>query len=182
MWSKRLLGLLIAGAVVSLGFFVARPVLAAPRKVPSAAPLGLLTAGAMAHPGPGGRWCGQAGLQAAAKALGMTVDELTTQLWAGRTLADLADQKGVDLQSVRDAVLQACEQALRDAIEQAVQNGRISREMADWLLEGLNKGFWGPRATNGFWGFGRGWHRGWWDKGWWRAPQPTPTPSPGSSS
>ncbi|MCJ7668031.1 MAG: hypothetical protein MUP04_07100, partial [Anaerolineae bacterium] len=43
----------------------------------------------------GGGLCGQAGLEAAAEALGMTADELSTQLWGGRTLADKA---GVDLQ------------------------------------------------------------------------------------
>src|SRR5574341_1407647 len=48
-------------------------------------------------------FCGQAGLEAAAKALGMTADELSTQLWGGRSLADLADKAGVDLQKVQDA-------------------------------------------------------------------------------
>jgi hypothetical protein len=102
--------------------------------------------------------CGQAGLEAAADALGMTADELSTQLWGGRTLADLADEAGVDLQAVRDAVDAACEQAVRDAIEQAVEDGRLSREQADWLLEGLDQGYWGSR---GF-GFGRGFGHGWW--------------------
>ncbi len=182
MWRKWQLGLLVAVLVVSLGFFVARPALAASPAVSSR--------GYVAHHGWGGPFCGQAGLEAAANALGMTVDELTAQLWGGKTLADLADEKGIDLQTVRDTVLQACEQALRDAIERAVQDGRISREMADWLLEGLDKGFWGPRATNRFWHklsgpwrwFGRGWHRGWWGKGWWRAPQPTPPWGPGSGT
>lgn len=113
--------------------------------------------------------CGQAGLEAAAGALGMTADELSTQLWGGRTLADLAEAKGVDLQAVRDAVDAACQQATRDAIEQAVQDGRLSREQADWLLEGLDRGYWGS-------GFGRGFGRGWWG-----IPKAPSAPAPGST-
>ena len=104
----------------------------------AAAPL----SGFVGHPGGwfGRGLCGQAGLEAAAKALNMTPEELSTQLWGGRTLAELADKAGVDLQKVRDAVNQACVQALRDAIEQAVRDGRLTREQADWLLQGLDRG------------------------------------------
>ena len=87
--------------------------------------------------------CGQAGLEAAAQALGLTVDEMSTQLWGGRTLADLADRAGVDLQVVQDAMQNACKDQLRDAVEQAVTDGTLTRDKADWLLEGLDKGFWG---------------------------------------
>jgi uncharacterized membrane protein len=101
--------------------------------------------------------CGQAGLEAAAELLGMTADELSTQLWGGRTLADLADKAGVDLQTLRDAVeaanQAAMESAMRDAIEQALENGYITQEQADWLLEGLEQGFF-PMGR-GF-GFGHG--------------------------
>jgi hypothetical protein len=88
---------------------------------------------------------GQAGLEAAAELLGMTADELSTQLWGGRTLADLADKAGVDLQTLRDAVeaanQAAIEAAMRDAIEQALENGYITQGQADWLLQGLEQGF-----------------------------------------
>ena len=104
--------------------------------------------------------CGQAGLEAAAKALGMTADELSTQLWGGSSLADLAEKAGVDLQDVQDAVTAACQQATQDAIEQAVTDGTLTRAHADWLLEGLDKGYWGgngggfgPRGFGGFGGF-----------------------------
>jgi hypothetical protein len=101
----------------------------------------------------GGRgFCGQAGQEAAAEALGMTADELSTQLWGGRSLADLADEAGVDLQAVQEAVTAACQQATREAIEQAVTDGTITRAHADWLLEGLEAGYWGG-ASRGF-GFG----------------------------
>lgn len=112
-----------------------------------------------AHGGGFGRGrCGEAGLEAAAETLGMTADELSTQLWGGKTLADLAEDAGVELQAVRDAVDAACEQAVRDAIEQAVADGSLTREHADWLLEGLDNGYWGGRSGFGFGGhgFGRG--------------------------
>jgi len=112
--------------------------------------------------------CGQAGLEAAAELLGMTADELSTQLWGGRTLADLAEKAGVDLQTLRDAVeaanQAAMETAIRDSINQALKNGYITQEQANWLLEGLDKGFFpmgrgfgfGHGMMGGFGGFGRG--------------------------
>jgi hypothetical protein len=87
--------------------------------------------------------CGQAGLEAAAKALNLTTEQLMAELWGGRTPAELADRAGVSLTAVRDAVQAACRDAQKQMIEQAVQNGRLSREKADWLIEGLEKGFWG---------------------------------------
>jgi uncharacterized membrane protein len=134
--------------------------------------------------------CGQAGLEAAAELLGMTTDELSTQLWGGRTLADLADEAGVDLQTLRDAVeaanQAAIETAMRDAIEQALEDGSITQEQADWLLQGLEQGF--LPMGRGF-GFGRGMMGGFGHrmKGGFggfapqRAPS-TPTTAPSSSS
>jgi uncharacterized membrane protein len=105
--------------------------------------------------------CGQAGLEAAAELLGMTADELSTQLWGGKTLADLADEAGVDLQTLRDAVeaanQDAMEAAVQDAIEQALEDGYITQEQADWLLQGLEQGF--LPMGRGF-GFGHGMMRG----------------------
>ena len=109
------------------------------------------TSSALTHGGRG--FCSQAGLEAAAEVLGMTADELTTQLWGGQTLSGLAEKAGVDLQDVQGAVNAACQTATRDAIEQAVTDGTISREKADWLLEGLDKGYWGSGNDFGF-GFG----------------------------
>ena len=93
----------------------------------------------------------QVELDAAAEALGMTADELKTQLWGGKTLADLAEEKGIDLADVQAAVEAAQETAMRENIAQAVEDGTITQEHADWLLEGLEKGF----LTDGF-GFGHG--------------------------
>jgi uncharacterized membrane protein len=97
---------------------------------------------------------GQAGLEAAAELLGMTADELSTQLWGGRTLADLADEAGVDLQTLRDIVeaanQAAMEAAVQDSIEQALEDGYITQEQADWLLEGLEQGFFPMGRSFGF--------------------------------
>ncbi len=98
----------------------------------------------------GGGFCGQAGLQAAADKLGLTVSDLTSQLWAGRTLADLADKAGVSLSDVQAAVKAACVAQTRQAIEQAVTDGTLTRDKADWLLTGLDKGYWGPSGDMGF--------------------------------
>jgi hypothetical protein len=113
-------------------------------------------AAAALHGGGRGGFCGEAGLEAAAQALGMTTDEVTTQLRAGESLADLADEAGVDAQTVLDAIDAACEQATRDNIEAAVTDGTITRAHADWLLEGLDNDYWGPGAANGFGGPGPG--------------------------
>ena len=97
---------------------------------------------------------GSTELAAAAKALGMTNDELTTAIQSGKTLAQIATDKGVDLQKVQDAISAAHKEEMRTQINQAVTNGTITQDKADWLLEGLDKGYLdGP-------GFGFGGRRG----------------------
>ena len=144
---------LVAAMVIALGIISPAFAQVATTSAPAAR---------LAHGGGFGRGlCGEAGLEAAAEALNMTADELSTQLWGGKPLADLADEAGVELQAVRDAVTAACEQATRDAIEQAVEDGSLTREHADWLLEGLDNGYWGSGSGFGHgFGFGRGFGRG----------------------
>src|SRR5574341_35677 len=103
-------------------------------------------------PGDGrGFGLGQVELDAAAKVLGMTTDELTSALQSGKTLEQLATDKGVDLQAVKDAINAAHREELRARIEQAVSDGTMTQEKADWLLEGLEKGFLdGPGFGLGF--------------------------------
>lgn len=103
----------------------------------------------VAHGGGRGGLCGTAGLEAAAGVLGLTADELSTQLRAGESLADLATAAGVDVADVQAAIDAACVQANRDAIEQAVTDGTLTRAKADWLLEGLAAGFWGTSTSGG---------------------------------
>jgi len=107
--------------------------------------------------GPGNRW---AAFDAAADALGMTPVELFTALHSGKTLAEVAEEQGVDLETVQEAIRAARVEAMRNAIEQAVEDGRMSQEEANWLLEGLENGYrFGWRAL------GRGRHGGClWDR------------------
>lgn len=109
--------------------------------------------------GPGGfgpgifGWAGKGQwtvFDAAAKALGLTPEELFAELHAGKSLTEIAEAKGVDMQTVYDAMEAARVEAQKQAIQQAVEDGRISQEQANWMLQGLEKGWWGGR------GFGRG--------------------------
>ncbi len=98
----------------------------------------------------------QAALEAAAKALGMTADELSAQLWGGTTLSALAEKKGVDIATVQAAVQAAEVTETKTAIQQAVTDGTITQAKADWLIQGLTAGYWGPNAQGGDFGFGMG--------------------------
>jgi len=80
-------------------------------------------------------------LESIAEMLGLSADELSLQLWGGRTLADLAEKAGVDLADVQEKVRTSREDAQRTAIEEALAEGRITQEHADWLLEGLDNGY-----------------------------------------
>jgi hypothetical protein len=108
----------------------------------------------------------QAALEAAAKVLGMTTDDLSAQLWGGKTLAEIAAAKKVDIATVKAAVetaMQAEQKAAeatrltetKTAIQAAVTARTITQAKADWLLEGLDKGYWGAGQDGGI-GFGMG--------------------------
>jgi hypothetical protein len=133
--------------------------------------------------------CGQTGLDAAANALKMTADELKAQLWGGQTLAGLADKAGVDIATVQSAVQAACQQAQIDAINQAVKDGKLTQANADWLIEGIQKGYIGGGKGGfemGFGGFGMGMggrgHRGFGGFGMPKGTAPSTTPNNGSTS
>ncbi|MCC7355727.1 MAG: hypothetical protein IT330_18450 [Anaerolineae bacterium] len=122
----------------------------------------------------GGSW---ATYDAVAQVLNLTPTQLFEQLHSGKTLAEIAEAQGVDMQKVQDAVKAAQTQAMKDAISQAVKDGKITQAQADWLLEGLEQGYL-PRGR----GFGHGMRGGMRGlKGW--GPAPTPTaPATGTSS
>jgi len=89
------------------------------------------------------------GMEAAAQALGMTSDELSLQMWGGKTLSGLAKDKGVELQKVQDAIEAARKAAQTAAIEAAVKAGTLTREQADWMLKGLEQGYTEGRGMPG---------------------------------
>jgi hypothetical protein len=94
--------------------------------------------------GPGGGrgpHLGPAGLEAAAEVLNVTTEELTTALQSGKTLETIAEEAGVDFADVQSAIQAAHATEMRERIQQALEEGTITQENADWLLEGLDKGF-----------------------------------------
>ncbi len=105
--------------------------------------------------GPGGGrgfGLGDAELEAAAKVLGMTADEVSSALQEGKTLQDLADEAGVDIADVQAAIQAVHVAEMRANIAQAVEDGTMTQEKADWLTEGLDKGFIGGGDGFGFGG------------------------------
>ncbi|MEZ5177996.1 MAG: hypothetical protein R2746_06840 [Acidimicrobiales bacterium] len=97
-------------------------------KMPAGGPRG--EGGPGGH-GPGGRR--GPGLDAAAKALGMTTDELHTALEGDKTIADVAKEKGVDLQKVIDAMVADAKTHLAEAVEA----GRLTQAQADERMKDL---------------------------------------------
>jgi|SRR5215213_3681922 len=92
--------------------------------------------------GPGGRSFGGPGhgrvgkvIAAAAKALGLTQDQLFDRLRAGRSLSDVAKAQGKNYDDVKAAVRDAAKQELDDA----VKAGRLTRAQADEILERLTE-------------------------------------------
>jgi uncharacterized membrane protein len=101
--------------------------------------------------GGGGRWTM---FDTAAEALGLTPEELFAELHGGKTLEEIAEEQGIEMDVLQEAMGTARVDAMRQAIEQAVEDENMTQEQADWLLEGLEKGFF-PRGRG--LGLGRGW-------------------------
>lgn len=68
---------------------------------------------------------------AVAERLGMTYDELNAALQSGQTIAEIAAAQGVSLDELREIAREAMSNALADLVEQGV----ITQEQADWMLE-----------------------------------------------
>jgi hypothetical protein len=95
---------------------------------------------------------------AVAEALGLTPDEFFEKSHdEGMTLEEIADELGVDLDDVRGSMAEARLEAMRERIEQAVEDGTMSAEQAEWLLEGMEQGFCPMMGRGGSRGGGRGW-------------------------
>ena len=89
--------------------------------------------GGMGGPGMGHR--GPGGLEAAAKVLGMSVEDLGKELWSGKSLADVAKAKGVDKQKVIDAMVAEA----KDRLAQAVKDGHLTQAQADERAKDLTQ-------------------------------------------
>jgi hypothetical protein len=102
--------------------------------------------------GHGKRGLGEIELAAAAEALGITTEDVSAALAGGQTLEDLATTAGVDIADVRAAIQAAHAVELRAKIEAGLADGSITQDKADWLLEGLEKGYLNGPAGFGFGG------------------------------
>jgi hypothetical protein len=71
--------------------------------------------------------------ESTAKALGISADELRTQLRAGNSIADIAKKQNKSLDSVVAAIVQSARQQLA----QAVQDKKITQETADQIAKNL---------------------------------------------
>lgn len=118
-----------------------------------------------------------ASLSTIATTLGVTESELMTAFQAGQSVAEIAAEKGIDLNTIIDAIV--AEQTT--VLQQAVTDGRLTQEQADQQLAllkanlphllslqgGMGPGWGGPRGHGHF---GR-------DRGQQGPPSPMPTPS-----
>ena len=105
---------------------------------------------------------------AVAKKLDMTYAELNTAVQGGQTVAQLAQAKGISLDELKTAALDAMKTSFADLVEQGV----MTQEQADWMLDHMDdmpmfnfdKGF-GPVPGGMMHGRGmmngRGMMRGW---------------------
>ena len=78
---------------------------------------------------------------AVAEALGLSPLELFTELHSGKSVEEIAEARGIDLQVVDDAVKAAQLAEQKSRIEQALEDGKITQEQYDWMLQGLEQGW-----------------------------------------
>lgn len=71
----------------------------------------------------------------AASELGMSLTDLLTELQDGKSIADVAGEKGVDTQDIVDAYVAQ----IKDNLEEAVTAGRITQNQADYQLQQLEQ-------------------------------------------
>jgi hypothetical protein len=104
--------------------------------------------------GPGGRWLRRlVGLSVAADALGVTEVELAEALRDGSSIADVAEEQGVDVQTVIDALVASA----TAAIDERLAAGDLDEEQATALKEDLKERITDRVNGEGFFGPG---HRG----------------------
>jgi hypothetical protein len=112
-------------------------------------------------PRPPHRWLdGETILTVYAEVLGITPEEVEAAWDEGKTLADLCDELDLDLEETRSQIDERLQTLRAETIQQAVDDGEISQELADELLEGnfpLEPGRMGGRGRfKGGPGAGRG--------------------------
>ncbi len=73
---------------------------------------------------------------AIAEALGMSESDFEAEMDAGKTMFDIAAERGIDTNTVWDTM----QTARADALKQAVADGTITQEQADWMSQMGNHG------------------------------------------
>jgi len=137
---------------------------------PYGVPGGMMGRGMMGgnHAQMHGAMMGQNGMHeqvwtAIAQKLGLTYAELNTAVQKGQTVAELAQAKGVSLDELKTAALDAMRTSFADLVEQGV----MTQEQADWMLDRMDdmpmfnfeQGF-GPGMMGGRGGMHGGWQNG----------------------
>jgi hypothetical protein len=93
---------------------------------------------------------------AMADKLGVTVDQLNTELNGGKTMWQIAEEKGL----TQEQFTQLMKDARTQALDEAVKNGDLTQEQADWMKQRMNGttgfGRGGCMGNGGGRGFGRG--------------------------
>ncbi|MCS7286996.1 MAG: hypothetical protein RMK30_08305 [Anaerolineae bacterium] len=120
-WIAVLVAVVVIGLLLGAGVKVASAQAPTPTPTPKApAPVPFK-----------GFWRGwECNLRTVAEILGMSPDELATALRNGKTIAQLAQEKGIALSTIVDR----CLQFEKDWLSFLVQKGYITQEMADkWL-------------------------------------------------
>jgi hypothetical protein len=105
---------------------------------------------------------GAVAFDSVAKALGITTDELKTDLANGQSIADIAKAKKVDVNKVIDALVADA----NAKIDQAVKDKHLSQATADklksqtktWITDAVNGSL--PKFPRGGFGFGGGFRHG----------------------
>ena len=174
-----LVGLLVVGAALAQGQTPPTPTPTAPQK---GMPQGK---GSFRGHGWGGPIAGigaPGGVDEIAKLLNMTPDQIWAERVLGKTIADLAKEKGVSNQQLVDALVAS----QKTMLDQMVTNGRLTQAQADTWLDWYKQlaalqltepyvgGFGGGHGFGGMRGPGDMHGRGDWGR---TAPtSPTPTP------
>ena len=78
---------------------------------------------------------GFGGISTVAESLGIGEDELRAALADGQTIADVAEEQGVDVQDVVDDIVAA----QRERLDEAVAEGDLTQEEADEFLAGAEE-------------------------------------------
>jgi polyhydroxyalkanoate synthesis regulator phasin len=81
-----------------------------------------------------GGFMGRGGMSiagAVTELLDLTPRELLAELQEGKTLAEVAEEKGVDRQDILDTV----QEQIEETLAKAVDNGRLTQEQADEMLQ-----------------------------------------------